>query len=83
MTLERIIDICKAYNMLGDAIAEQLDDALDGDMGDCNVNALVDCKRFLRKVREHADCNGDDELREDVEDAIEEITDAIEDDDDA
>ncbi len=74
MTLERIIDICKAYSNLGTAIAEQVDDVLDGRIEDVNASAVVHyIVPFLRKVRGHADLNGDDELREEVDNALEEI----------
>lgn len=79
MTLERLIDICKAYNNLGGAIAEQMDDAIDSRPGDANSNALEGyIVPFLKKVREHADANGDDELLEDVANVLSDIKDALE-----
>ena len=78
MTLERIIDICKAYNDLGSAVAEQVDDAIDSRPGDANPNALEHyIIPFLKKVREHADGNGDDELLEEVTNVLSDIKDYL------
>lgn len=47
-----VIQICKAYNDLGWAIQEQLDDVLDGRGEEANPNALDYILRFLDKVQD-------------------------------
>lgn len=80
MTLERIIALCKAYDRLGTSVQEQLSDILDGRIDDCNPNAVKLCRVWLCEAKEHADVNGDDELREDVETALDDIDDRMKED---
>lgn len=40
MDLYDLIRICKAYNTMGWSVQRQLDDVLNGDIDECNGNAL-------------------------------------------
>jgi hypothetical protein len=54
-------------------------DALQGRHDDCNPNALRLVQGFFHHVKEHADVNGDDELMETTQDALDELTDYLDD----
>ena len=73
MTIERILAICKAYDRLGGAVQEQLDDVLQDRIEDCNPNAVRLLRRFINEVKDHADVNGDDELEDHAETILVEI----------
>jgi hypothetical protein len=75
MTLQTFVRLCRAYRDLGDAVAEQLDDVLDGRMDDLNANALRLLHDWLRTVERVA--WDDDELGGEVTQAVEDIEKAI------
>ena len=70
MTLKQLIDFAKAYNNLGAAVQEQMDDVLKGRGEDCNPNALDMLFECLDSIS-----GMDDELIEEVEERMEEIDD--------
>lgn len=63
--MEQLIRFAKAYNALGWAIQQQLDDVVDRDFSDLNENAVAEMWQKL---------NGfDDELDENIKDALEAV----------
>ena len=65
MDLSDLLHICKAYRKLGDAVAEQIEDAACGDFSECNPNALEMIDReLLQKVARHTNSQEDEQLRE-------------------
>lgn len=75
MDLDSLLRICKAYSNLGDAVAEQIHNAADGGMDECNPNALkmID-EKFLRLVQRVACPSDDEQLRDEVATLSQEIS---------
>ena len=77
MTLPRILAICKAYDKLGWAVVEQLDDVMANNVEQCNFDALKLLLSFGETVKKHADANGDDELYESAQEFLDTINNGL------
>lgn len=64
MELDELMRFARAYNKLGWAIQEQLDDIANGDYGDINPNALTEISQTMRGYNEDLDASIDDAMRE-------------------
>jgi hypothetical protein len=64
MDLEQLMRFARAYNKLGWAIQEQLDDIANGDYDDINPNALQEINATMRGYNEDLDASIDDAMRE-------------------
>lgn len=78
MELRDLIEIAKAYQSLGWAVQEQLDDFLQGEEEGCNPNALRLASDFLRKVNHKAVAQRwDEDARQDLIDEAAEAREEI------
>jgi hypothetical protein len=75
-----LVEVCKAYNKLGWAVAEQLDDVLNGTGSECNPNALDMIADVFFSACERADIDIDC-MRGLLEEALEGIVGRLEADD--
>lgn len=66
MELDQLMRFARAYNKLGWAVQEQLDDVIDGNHNDLNPNALEEIDNKLRGF--------DDDLDEAIDNAMEAVT---------
>lgn len=66
MELDQLMRFARAYNNLGWAVQEQLDDVIDGNHNDLNPNALEEIDNKLRGF--------DDDLDEAIDNAMEAVT---------
>lgn len=88
MDLQEILNICRAYRDLGDAVAEQIEAIVDNRFDDANPNAVrMIHERFLEPVARVARDNHDSELLdclaaldEDIDDYFESDADGEEED---
>lgn len=76
MTLDDFVSLCRGYANLGDAVTDQINDVLAGQMADCNANALRLIRDWLRKLERVA--WDDDELGGEVTETLRLVEEAIE-----